>query len=100
MRLGAQRQALAQLPQLGLLQALFEFGLSHQNDLQQLLGEGLEIGQHADLFQHFVGKVLRLVDDQHRRFAGAIAVEQPVIKPLQNWHSSTWCRRECRSRPS
>src|SRR5258706_9527594 len=66
MGFGAQRQALAQLAQLRLLQALFEFRLPDQNDLQEFFGEGLQIGEHADFFEHFVGEVLGLVDDQHR----------------------------------
>ena len=80
----AQRQSLPQLPQLRLFQLLFEFWLSYKNNLQQFLGEGLEVGQHADLFQHFVGEVLCLIDDQNRSFPGPVTVQQPVVQPQQD----------------
>src|SRR5260370_25592530 len=83
MGLGAQRQALPQLAQLRLLQSRFEFRLSHQNDLQEFFGKGLEVGKHADLFEHLVGKVLGLVNDQDGGLAGTIAVEQPTVEALQ-----------------
>src|ERR1700691_5815023 len=75
MRLGAQGQALTKLAQSGLLQALFEFGLAYKNDLQKLLGKGFEIGEHANLFEHFIREALGLVDNEHRGFAGAVAIE-------------------------
>jgi hypothetical protein len=71
-RLGPQRQPLPQLAQLWLLQALLEFGLSDQHDLQKLFGEGFQIREHPDFLEHFVREILSLVDDQHRRFARAI----------------------------
>ena len=75
MRFGPECQTLPQLPQLGLLQLLFQFRLSHQNNLQQLFRESLQIGEHPDLFQHFVGKILGLIDDQHGGFTGPVSIQ-------------------------
>ena len=84
MRLGPQRQPLPQLAQMRLLQPLFQFRLAHQHNLQQLLGEGLQICHHANLFQHLVGEALCLVHDQYRGFARPVAIQQPVVQPQQN----------------
>ncbi len=55
--------------------------LPDQDDLQQLLGLGLEIGEQPDLLEHLGRQVLRLIDDQHhaptlRVRAQQVAVEQ------------------------
>ena len=79
-----QRQALAQLAQLRHLEFRFQLRLPHQHDLQQLLREGLEIGEHADFFEHFIRQILCLVHNQHRGFARAVTIEQPVVQALQD----------------
>src|ERR1019366_65673 len=83
-RLRPQRQTLPQLTQLRLVLLLFQLRLPDQNNLKELLRKGLEIRKHADLFQHFVRKILGLVDDEHRGLSRPVAIEQPVIEAQQN----------------
>ena len=63
MRLGPERQPLPQLPQVRVLQSLLQLGLTYENNLQKLLGESLEIRHHANFFEHFIGQVLRFIND-------------------------------------
>ena len=60
----AAGDALRQLAQIGAIQQLAQLRLADQDDLQQLLGRGLEIGQQPHLLEHLGGQVLRLVDDR------------------------------------
>ena len=71
-------------PQLRLAQLGFQFRLAHKNNLQQLFRKGFKISQKPDFFQHFVGEILRFINDQHSRLARAVAVEQPVVEPQQH----------------
>ena len=57
--------ALAQLPQARAVQAVAQFRLAEQDDLQQLAVVGLDVGEQADLFEQFLGQILRLVNDEH-----------------------------------
>ena len=78
-RFGAQRDALPELPELRLVELLFEFGLARENDLQQLFRGSLQIRQQPDFLEHLRRKILRLVDDQHGAFPGLITIQQPLI---------------------
>ena len=98
--LGAQRDALAELPELGLIEFLFELGLSGEHDLQQFFGGSLQIGEQADFFEHLRRKILRLVHDQHGALPGLIALEQPLVQLHAASGPSGAIRRGCRSRPS
>ena len=75
----AHGDALAQLAEAVLVEALAQFRLAHQNNLQQLAFIGFEIGQQADLFQQIVRQILRLVNDQHRIPALRHLFEQKMI---------------------
>jgi len=61
-----QRNSLTQLPQFRLPEHLFQLGLPHQHDLDQLRLGGLEIRQQPDLLEHLGREVLRFVDDEQR----------------------------------
>jgi hypothetical protein len=61
----APGDALGQLPEVAAVQHLAQLGLADQDDLQQFLLGGLEVGEQPDLLQHVGPEVLRLVDDQH-----------------------------------
>ena len=99
-RLGAERDALPELPELRLIQLLFKFGLAGEHDLQQLFSGSLQIRQQADFLEHLRRKILRLVNDQHGAFPGLITIEQPLIQ----FHAASALfgaiRRGCRNRPS
>ena len=74
----AAGDALRKLAQFLLCQHFAQLRLADQDDLQQLLGFGLEIGQQAHLLEHVGREVLRLVDHQHHAPASAVRIEQEV----------------------
>jgi hypothetical protein len=76
----AQHDALPELPQLGQLEFFLKLGLAREDDLQQLVRGSLEIGQQPNLFEHGERQVLCFIDDQHGGFAGAVALQKPVIE--------------------
>ena len=81
--LAAQRNALFDLAKFRLLEALFEFGLAGEDDLQQLFVRRLEIQKHANFFQDAIGEALRFVHDDDWGVAGAIAFPEPLVEPQQ-----------------
>ena len=48
------------------VEAVAQFGLPQQNNLQQLAVVGFDVREQADLFEQFLGQILRLVYDEHR----------------------------------
>ena len=74
----AAGDALGELAQLRLREHLAQFRLADQDDLQQLLRRGLEIGQQPHLLQHVGGEVLGFVHHQHDAPAAAVRVEQEM----------------------
>ena len=56
--------ALRELPQLAPSQHLRELRLADEDDLDELLGVGLEVGDEADLLEDLGREVLGLVDEQ------------------------------------
>ncbi len=63
----AAGDALGELPQFIAIQQIAQFGLTDQDDLQQLLGVGLQIGEQPHLFEHLGREVLRLIDTSTTR---------------------------------
>ena len=78
----ARGDALRQLAQVVAPQQLAQLRLADQDDLQQLLRLGLEIGEQAHLFQHFGAEVLRLIDDQHHAAPGGVGAQQVVVQQV------------------
>ena len=74
----AAGHALGELAQVGFREHGAQFRLADQEDLQQLLRRGLEVGQQPHLLQHIGGEVLRLVHHQHDAAAAAVRVEQEM----------------------
>ena len=64
----------------GRAELLAELRLTDQHDLQQLRLRRLEVRQHANLFEHRLGQVLRLVDDQERLLAAFEPLDQIAIQ--------------------
>ena len=56
--------ALAELAQFLARKEPLQLGLAHQDDLEQLLLVGLEVGEEAHLLEDLEGQVLGLVDDE------------------------------------
>ena len=70
------RDALAQLAQAVAVQAVAQFRLAQQDDLQQLAVVGLDVREQAHLFEQFLGQILRLVNDEHGFLAVLDLLEQ------------------------
>ena len=53
-----------------------------QDDLQQLLGLGFQVGEQAHLLEHFRSEVLRFVDHQHDALAFGVRLEQMAAQQV------------------
>ena len=56
--------------------------LADEDDLQQLLGVGFEVGEQAHLLEHLGREVLRLIDHQHHALAGGVRTQQVVTEDV------------------
>ena len=61
---------------------LQQFRLAEQHDLQQLVAVRFKVGQQAQLFKDFYGKVLCLVDDQYGFAPLRIGFEEISVEPV------------------
>ena len=75
----ARSDALCQLAQVIAAQQIAQLGLADQDDLQQLLRFGLEIGEQSNLFKYFDTEILRLIDNQHHAPARAVRPQQITV---------------------
>ena len=64
-----RRHPLGQLAHMLLCQQGTQLGLPDQDDLQQFLRGGFQVGQQTDLLEYFRTQLLRLIDNQHRAAA-------------------------------
>ena len=80
------RDALAQLAQAMIVEAVAQFRLAKQNNLQELAVVGFEVGQQANLFEQVFGQVLRLVNDEHRVPAQLDLFQQKFVDERQRVH--------------
>lgn len=78
-QLGVHQDALAKLPQALFGENPFEFRLTHQNDLEQLLLVGFEVGKQTQLFEQFEGEVLRFVNDEENVLSLLDPIKQDVV---------------------
>ena len=62
--LPAYADPLTELTQAALVELAIEFGLTEQQDLDQLVATGLEIREESNLFERVLGEGLRFIDDQ------------------------------------
>src|SRR3984893_1084718 len=76
LQIAADADALVELAQLVELELLFELGLAHEQDLQELARGRLEVGEDADLLERLHAHLLRLVDDHEDRLALAARGEK------------------------
>ena len=80
------RDALPQLAELVAVQAVAQFRLSHQNNLQQLAVVGFDVGNQPHLFQQILRQILRLVHDQDRFPAGQSLFQQKISEAGHRFH--------------
>ena len=78
----AAGDALRELAQLGLVEQGAQLRLADQDDLQQLGGGGLEVGEQPDLLERVRAQVLRFVHDQHDASAARVRVEQVATEQV------------------
>ena len=78
--------ALLELAQLRQLQPGQQLRLPDQDDLQDLLLGGLEVGEQPDLLEGLGVEVLGLVEDEHRVLAGPVPLDQEVLERDEPLH--------------
>src|SRR5689334_22605616 len=83
----ADGDALAQLPEGGIVEAIAQLGLSHQDNLQQFPVVCLKVGQQPHLFEQLVGQVLGLVDNQDTLPAHVDLLQQEQVDRLQRFQA-------------
>ena len=67
------------LAQARVVQAVAQFRLAEQDDLQQLAVVRFDVGEQPDLFEQVVGQILRLVNDEHAIPAVLDLVQQKFV---------------------
>ena len=78
----AARNALRQLSKIVAGEQFAQLGLANQDDLQQLLSCGFEIGQQTHFFEHLRCKILCLVDNKNGAPAVCMCVKQIPVKRI------------------
>ena len=76
----ANGDALAQVLQFGLVKMFAEFGLAHEDDLEELAIVGFQVGQEADLLEQFVGHVLGFIDNEDGIFFLVDQAEEELVE--------------------
>ena len=79
---GANHQALFELPQGRVIELGFEFGLAHQDNLQELLRRGLQIRQHAQMLERLERHVLHFIDQQRHIAALFVFLDQDLMQAI------------------
>ena len=96
-----RRDALNELFESRLTQLLAQFRLTEQEQLEQDVVLGVDVGQQPDLFERVAVEVLRLVDDEQRLASLGVFGEQEVDEGLM-LRDPVVARRldvECRADP-
>ena len=89
----ADRDPLPQLLELRRRELVAQVRLADQHDLQQLRFLGLEVREHAQLFERAEAQVLRLVDDQQHQPSGETLVDQ-VLRQVAHQQRLAAARRD------
>ena len=75
----AQRDALLELAQAVAVEDLRQFGLADEDDLEELLLLGFEVGEQPDLLEHARFEVLGFIDDQRDVVVGGQLAQQERV---------------------
>jgi hypothetical protein len=71
---------LGQLAQGRLAEAVPEVGLAHQDDLQERLLVGLDIGEEPQFLERRSPQIMRLIDDEDDMFPPAVSLDEELIE--------------------
>ena len=82
LELAGQADALPQLPEFEGIDHLGQLGLAHQDDLDQFLARGFQVGQQANLFQRFRTEILRLVYHQYGASPSGMSIQQVGVQDI------------------
>src|SRR5262249_30081427 len=80
---GLHTDPLPELTKLGQPELQLELRLTHEQDLQQLLGRRLEVREQPDLLEGLRSQVLGFVENQHRLLTFAAALDQEAVESGQ-----------------
>ena len=83
----AYRNPLSELTQFRLLQDLRQFRLARQDNLDQFVRLGFQVGDQPDLLQDQRFQVLRLVDNQHHGTSCMVLGEQEAVEGIQQFRA-------------
>ena len=78
----ARGNALGELSQVGTRQRGPQLGLPHEDDFEELLPRGLQVGQQPDLLEDIGRQRLGLVDDEDRAPRPGEGSQQVPVKPV------------------
>ena len=78
----AHSDALTQLAEFIAIEAVAELRLANEDDLQQFVLVGFEVGQQTHLLELLLGHVLCFVDDEHDHAIGVRLFEQKPIEAI------------------
>jgi len=78
----AGRDALGELAELAPVEDLAQLRLTDEDDLQELLLGGLEVGEESHLLQDRRGEILGLVDEEHRGTPPGMGLEQVPVEAI------------------
>src|SRR5215831_6302851 len=81
---GLHTDPLPELAKLGQLELQLELRLTHEQDLQQLLGRRLEIREQPNLLEGLRSQVLGFVENQDRLLTFAVALDQEAVERRQS----------------
>ena len=79
----ARRDPLRELREVGPQHHVAQLGLADQDQLQQLVLAGIDVGEHPQLFQRLAVEVLRLVEDQHHPPPVGVFLDQIGLQPRE-----------------
>ncbi len=73
---------LGELAQLRPVHEAFQLGLTEEQNLEQFVGGGFQVGQQPDLLQDLGAQVLGFVDDQHRPPSRGMGGQEVPVEPV------------------
>ncbi len=81
----AQPHALLELHEFGRVDLVAKLRLPGEDDMQYLLARRLHAREQADLLEHLVAQVLRLVDDQEHLASLRVLLDQELVERRQDF---------------
>lgn len=82
-QMGRRHHPLGELRHVGAAHHVAQFGLTGENQLQQLVRSRIDVGQHPQLFERLAAEVLRFVENQHHPAPGGVFGDQEALQPVE-----------------